>query len=92
MGLTAAVSSSASTASSSAAGVSETVTSLLSPVGMGVGGIVVAIALVGVLAYLDIISATPDRTDRIEQTLVAAAIPLGFTFAGIVAFQTMTVL
>jgi len=92
MGATAVVSSSASSASSSTAGVSATVTSLLSPVGTGVGGIVVAITLVYVLAHLDVVSASPGENERIRQTLVAVSIPLGLTFAGIVAFRTMQVL
>lgn len=92
MGATAVVSSSASSASASAAGVSATVTSLLSPVGTGVGGIVVAIMLVYVLAHLDVVSAKPDGDERVHRTLVATAIPLGLTFAGIVAFRTMALL
>jgi len=91
MGATAVVSSSAS-ASSSAAGVSATVTSLLSPVGTGIGGIAVAITLVYVLAHLDVISASPQSDERVQQTLVALSIPLGLTFAGIVAFRTMQLL
>jgi len=89
MGATAVVSSSASSASSSAAGVSATVTSLLSPVGTGIGGMVVALALVYVLAHLDIVSAKPDRDDSVRNTLLATAVPLSLTFAGIVAFQTL---
>ncbi|WP_436926756.1 hypothetical protein [Halosimplex amylolyticum] len=91
MGATAVVSSSAS-ATSSAAGVSATVTSLLSPVGTGVGGVAVAITLVYVLAHLDVVSASPDGDERVRQTLVAASIPLGLTFAGIVLFRTMQIL
>jgi len=92
MGATAVVSSSASSASSSAAGVSATVTSLLSPVGTGIGGIAVAVTLVYVLAHLDVVSASPDANERVRQTLVATAVPLGLTFAGIVAFRTMQLL
>lgn len=90
MGATAVVSSSASSASSSAAGVSATVTSLLSPVGMGIGGIAIALALVYVLAHIDVLSAREETNERVRRTLVAAAIPLGITFAGIVAFQAAT--
>ena len=92
MGATAVVSSSASSATSSAAGASTSVASLLSPVGTGVGGLVVAIALVYTLAHLDIISAAPDGDEHLRQTLLATSIPLGLTFAGIVLFQTMQVL
>jgi len=87
MGATAVVSSSASSASSSAAGVSATVTSLLSPVGMGVGGVAVALALVYLLARLDIVSAREDVDERVQRMLVATVVPLALTFAGIVAFN-----
>jgi len=90
MGATAMVSSSA--AGSSTAGVSASVTSLLSPVGMGVGGVVVALALVYVLAHLDVISARPDTNEGTRLALVATAIPLGVTFAGVVVFQTLEIL
>ena len=92
MGATAVISSSASSASSSAAGVSATVTSLLSPVGTGIGGIAVAVTLVYVLAHLDVVSARPEASERVQRTLVATAIPLGLTFAGIVAFRTLALL
>ena len=92
MGATAVISSSASSASSSAAGVSATVTSLLSPVGTGIGGIAVAVTLVYVLAHLDVVSARPEASERVQRTLVATAIPLGLTFVGIVAFRTLALL
>lgn len=88
MGATAVVSSSASSASSSAAGVSATVTSLLSPVGTGIGGIVVALALVYLLARLDVVSARTDADERVRRMILAMVVPLALTFAGIVAFNT----
>jgi hypothetical protein len=91
MGATAVVSSSASSASSSAAGVSATVTSLLSPVGMGIGGIAVAVALVYLLARLDVVSAKNDVDEDARRMLVATVIPLALTFAGIVAFNAASV-
>jgi len=91
MGATAVVSSSASSASSSAAGVSATVTSLLSPVGMGIGGIAVALALVYLLARLDVVSAKDEVDEDVRRMLVATVIPLALTFAGIVAFNAASV-
>lgn len=91
MGATAVISSAASSSAVSAAGVSATVTSLLSPVGAGIGGITVAVALVFVLAYFDC-SSHPDVSDRARNTLFAATLPLLITFAGIVAFRTLEIL
>jgi hypothetical protein len=91
MGTTAVVSSSASSATSSAAGVSATVTSLLSPVGMGVGGVAVALALVYLLARLDVLSAKENVDGRVRNMLVATIVPLALTFAGIVAFNAAAV-
>lgn len=90
MGLTAIISSSASS-SSAGAGVSASVTSMLSPVGAGVGGIFVAAALIYLLAYLDLLDAVEVETS-IRGALVAAIIPLFIVFAGIVAFRTMALL
>lgn len=92
MGATAVVSSSAAGVSSSLGSVSSTVTSLLSPVGTGIGGVVVAVALIYVLAHLDVISAAPETQESTRRTLVAAAIPLGLTFGGIVLFHTSQLL
>jgi len=86
MGATAVISSSASSGSEA---VSATVTSLLSPVGAGVGGVAVAMALVVVLAYLDVVSADPDGEEAVRDLLVAVATPLGATFLAIVAFRTL---
>lgn len=91
MGATAVVSSSAA-GSASSAGVSASVTSLLSPVGVGVGGVIVALALVYVLAHLDVVSARPDANERTRRVLIASAIPLGFAFAGTVVFRTLQIL
>lgn len=90
MGLTAAVSSSAA-GSASSAGVSASVTSLLSPVGLGVGGIFVAATLALLLAYLDLIDAADGR-EGLRKMVVAAVVPLGFAFGGIVLFHSLQVL
>lgn len=91
MGATAVISSAASSSAVNAAGVSATVTSLLSPVGAGIGGIAVAVMLVFVLAYFDC-STHPDVSDRARSTLFATAVPLLFTFAGIVGFRVLRIL
>lgn len=89
MGLTAIVSSAASSASSAGAGVSASVTSLLSPVGLGVGGIFVAAALIYLLAYLDLVDAVEEDMAAIRRVLLAAIIPLIVVFAGIVTYHTL---
>jgi len=68
-----------------------TVTSLLSPVGMGIGGIAVALALVYLLARLDVVSAKDEVDEDVRRMLVATVIPLALTFAGIVAFNAASV-
>lgn len=90
MGLTAIVSSAASS-SSAGAGVSASATSLLSPVGAGVGGIFVAAALIYLLAYLDLLDAVEVEAP-VRTALVSAIIPLFIVFAGIVAFRTLALL
>ena len=87
MGLTAgAVSSSAS--SSSAAGVSSA-TSLLSPVGLGVGSVFVAAALILLLAYYDVIDASDIHDDRTRTMLGTAIAPLLVAFIADVAYSTL---
>lgn len=106
MGLTAIVSSAASatsSAASSAAGSASSVStssasasatsiaSLLSPVGMGIGGVFVAAALIVLLAYFDILDAA-DGNETVRRTLVASIIPLALAFTGVVAFQSAAAL
>ena len=75
--------------SGSAAGVSAT--SLLTSIGLGVGGIFVAGALILLLAYLDILEAF-ERDDRhIRILLFAGVSPLSITFAAIVVFESMRI-
>lgn len=98
MGLTAIVSSAASSASSassaassasSAASASTSVASLVSPVGMGVGSVVVAAALILLLGYYDVLDASGDADDGMRMTLVASIVPLAMAFAGVVLFQAL---
>ena len=86
MGLTAIVSSSASSASSAS------VTSLMSPVGVGVGGLFVAVALILLLAYLDLLKASKWDTPELRRTLMVTVIPLIIAFAGVVVFKALVVL
>ena len=69
MGLTAIVSSAASAAgsASSAASSSTSVASLTSPVGLGIGGVFVAAALIILLAYFDVLDATEGAEPSAEQ-------------------------
>lgn len=88
MGLTAIISSSSSSAS---AGVSAA-TSLLSPVGLGVGGIFVAAALVLLLAYLDLFDASAIDDPEVRTTVLATVVPLALTFGAIVLFESLQVI
>lgn len=98
MGLTAIVSSTASAASASSASsasasaASTSVASLLSPVGFGIGGVVVAAALIFLLGYFDVLDATDDANQGVRTMLVASIIPLGLAFGGVVLFQTLSML
>lgn len=92
VGLTAIVSSAGSSASSSASSASSSVLSLLSPVGLGVGGVFVAAALILLLAYFDILNATDDADASLLQTLIATTIPLAAAFAAVIIFHTLRVL
>lgn len=92
VGLTAIVSSAGSSASSSASSASSSALSLLSPVGLGVGGVFVAAALILLLAYFDILTATDDADASLRRTLIATIIPLAAAFAAVIAFHTLMVL
>lgn len=85
MGLTAIV-------SSAGAGVSASALSLLSPVGLGVGGVFVAAALIYLLAYLDLLNASEAEHRALRRMLVATIIPLSVAFAGVVVFRTLALL
>lgn len=83
MGLTAIVSSSSASAGSASA------TSLMSAVGLGVGGVFVAAALIVLLAYLDLVDASERLSEHSRTMLVATILPLGLTFSAIVLFQSL---
>jgi len=58
---------------------------------VGVGGIFVAVALVALLAYLDLFDASEQEQSSVRSMLVATIIPLLLTFSGIVLFQSLSV-
>lgn len=68
------------------------VASLFSPVGLSAGSVFVAIVLIFTLGYLDLLSASERDRSGFRQTLIAISVPLGITFAGIVLYQSLTVL
>lgn len=76
--------------SSSAAGVSAT--SLLTPIGLGVGGIFVAGTLILLLAYFDLLDASRRDAEDIQIMLLAAIGPLLITFGAIIVFRSKQVL
>lgn len=93
MGLTAIVSSTASsTSSASATSASMSVASLTLPVGLGIGGVFVTAAVILLLAYFDVLNATEDADESIRMTLVASIVPLAIVFVGVVVFRTMAYL
>lgn len=76
--------------SGSAAGVS--VTSLLTPVGLGIGGIFVAGVLILLLAYFDLLGASRRDTNDVQMMLLAAIGPLSITFGAIIVFESSQIL
>lgn len=93
MGLTAIVSSAASsTSSASATSASMSVASLTLPVGLGIGGVFVTAAVILLLAYFDVLNATEDADESIRMTLVASIVPLAIVFVSVVVFRTMAYL
>ena len=80
MGLTAITSSAASAA-----------ISLLSPVGLGVGGVFIAAALVLLLSSYDLLDAADYDHEGVRTTMLAMIVPLMITFGGIVLFKSLQV-
>jgi hypothetical protein len=76
--------------SGSAAGVSAT--SLLTPVGLGAGGIFVAGALILLLAYLDVLETAGRDASDVRLLLLAGVSPLSITFVAILVFESMRIL
>lgn len=80
MGLTAITSSAASAA-----------ISLLSPVGLGVGGVFIAAALVLLLSSYDLLDAAESDHAGVRTTMLATIVPLVVTFGAIVLFKSLQV-
>lgn len=85
MGLIAIVSSALGSASSSA---SVSAIYLVSSVGVGLGGIFVAGALVYLFSYFDLLEQGETDTHDLQRTVLATIIPLTVVFAGILLFKT----
>lgn len=83
MGVTAVVSSASVTEGVSA------VTSLVTTVGFGVGGVFVAALLVFLLAYLNLFDASGWENQRVKVMLVSTVLPLSVTFGAILLFQSL---
>lgn len=62
------------------------------PLGEHGGGLFAAVALIFLLAYLDLYIASDDENLLLRRLLQAAIIPLLATFAGIVLFESLTII
>jgi hypothetical protein len=58
---------------------------------MGIGGAVVALALVYFLARLDVVSARDETDDSMRGMLVVTVVPLVLTFGGVVVFNAASI-
>ena len=76
-----------STSSSSGPMGGSSVLSLHSSVGLGVGGLFVAIALVVALAYFDLLQGA-DADREIRQHVLGSIVPLLFVFLSIVIYES----
>lgn len=61
------------------------------PLGGHGGGLLTAVALIFLLAYLDLYIASEDENLLLRRLLEAAILPLLLTFAGIVLFESLTI-
>lgn len=66
--------------------------SLLSTQGVGIGGIFVTALLAYLLAYLNVVEASERNRQGLRSLLVAAIVPLALVFAGIVTFESLTII
>lgn len=71
---------------------SGSVLSLISGVGVGLGGIFVTAVLVHLLGYLNVVKASERHRQRLQSLLVMTSIPLMFAFGGLIAFESLSVL
>ena len=61
------------------------------PLGDHGGGLLTAVSLIFLLAYLDLYVASEDENLLLRRLLQAAILPLLLTFAGIVLFESLTI-
>ena len=83
MGLTAVVSSNAQASGT---------LSLLSSLGVGLGGILVTALLIYLLGYLNVVEASVVSRRQLRSLLVVAVIPLAIVFAAIILFQSLAII
>lgn len=88
MGATAAVVNAAGAGAGAGAGVSAA-TSMFISVGVGIGGMVIAAILVFLLAYLNLLDGVSTERISHRKMVVATTVPVGLTFAAVIALQTL---
>lgn len=66
-------------------------TTLLTPTGLGTGGALIAVVLVVLLGYLNVVSARGDADPRLRQIVIAVSVPLLATFGGVVVYESIQV-
>lgn len=71
---------------------SASVPTLLSDLGVGVASIFVTAILIYILAYLNIVENSERKRDQLRSLLLTASIPLSFTFAGILMYESLIVI
>lgn len=62
------------------------------PLGEHGGGLLAAVSLIFLLAYLDLYIAADDENRLLRRLLQAAILPLLVTFAGIVLFESLVII
>lgn len=62
------------------------------PTGLAAGGIFVAVLLVLLLAYVDLLDASRIEDEQLRRLLVASVLPLGITFVVVVLYESATLL
>lgn len=64
---------------------------IVPPLEAGLGGLVAAVALIYLLGYIDIVSAT-DAPASLRRTLIAVALPLFLVFVSVVLVRSLSIL
>lgn len=71
---------------------SASVPTLLSDPGVGVASIFVTAILIYILAYLNIVESSERKRDSLRSLLITVSIPLAFTFASILTYESLVVI